>query len=68
MALLEQQTETVAKGGFFMSKNKGRGLRNVYILVNAAMLAAVSVVIGIFCKNFLNFGNGLFRITLRTFR
>ena len=29
----------------------------------AAMLTAVSVIIGIFCKNFLNFGNGLFRIT-----
>lgn len=50
-----------------MSKNKGRGLGNVYILVNAAMFAAVSVVIGIFCKNFLNFGNGLFRITFENF-
>lgn len=29
----------------------------------AAMLTAVSVVIGIFCKNFLNLGGGLFRIT-----
>ena len=29
----------------------------------AAMLVAMSVVIGIFCKNFLNFGDGLFRIT-----
>ena len=67
MALLEQQTETVAKGGFFMQKNKARGLRNVYVLVSAAMLAAVSVVIGIFCKNFLNFGNGLFRITFENF-
>lgn len=27
------------------------------------MLVAISVVIGIFCKNLLNFGNGLFRIT-----
>lgn len=27
------------------------------------MLTAMSVVIGIFCKNFLNFGGGLFRIT-----
>lgn len=32
-------------------------------LTTAAMLTAVSVVIGIFCKNFLNFGGGLFRIT-----
>lgn len=32
-------------------------------LTRAAMLAAISVVIGIFCKNFLNLGNGLFRIT-----
>lgn len=29
----------------------------------AAMLVAMSVVIGIFCKTFLNFGGGLFRIT-----
>ena len=29
----------------------------------AAMLTAMSVVIGIFCKNFLNFGGGLFRVT-----
>ena len=29
----------------------------------AAMLTAMSVVIGIFCKNFLNLGGGLFRIT-----
>ena len=29
----------------------------------AAFLTALSVIIGIFCKNFLNFGNGLFRIT-----
>ena len=50
-----------------MHKNKGRGLSNVYVLVSAAMLAAVSVVVGIFCKNFLNFGNGLFRITFENF-
>ncbi len=29
----------------------------------AAMLVAMSVIIGIFCKNFMNFGLGLFRIT-----
>ena len=46
-----------------MLSRKGRGLGNVYVLVYCAMLAAISVVIGIFCKNFLNFGNGLFRIT-----
>ena len=32
-------------------------------LVLGAMLAAISVVIGMVCKNFLNFGGGLFRIT-----
>ena len=32
-------------------------------LCAASMLVAISVVIGIFCKNVLNFGNGLFRIT-----
>ena len=33
------------------------------MLTQAAMLTALSVIIGIFCKNFLNFSNGLFRIT-----
>ncbi len=32
-------------------------------LTLVAMLTAMSVIIGIFCKNFLNFGGGLFRIT-----
>ncbi len=32
-------------------------------LTVAAMLCAMSVVIGIFCKTLLNFGNGLFRVT-----
>ena len=50
-----------------MKVNKQKGLKNVYVLVYAAMLAAISVVIGIFCKSFLNFGNGLFRITLENF-
>ena len=36
---------------------------SVKVVVLAAMLAAMSVVIGIFCKSFLNFGNGLLRIT-----
>lgn len=31
------------------------------------MLGALSVVIGILCKNFLNFGNGLFRVTFENF-
>jgi ECF transporter S component (folate family) len=37
--------------------------KSVRALTLAAMLTAMSVVIGIFCKNFLNFGGGLFRIT-----
>jgi len=37
--------------------------RSIKALTLAAMLTAMSVVIGIFCKSFLNFGNGLFRIT-----
>ena len=36
---------------------------NLKCLTTAAMLTAISVVIGVFCKNFLNFGNGQFRIT-----
>ena len=54
---------TVAKEVFFMLSKREKGLRNVRVLVFSAMLAAISVVIGIFCKNFLNFGNGLFRVT-----
>lgn len=50
-----------------MSMKKEKGLRNVKVLTTAAMLGALSVVIGIFCKNFLNFGNGLFRITFENF-
>ena len=50
-----------------MKSTQKKGLKNVYVLVYAAMLAAMGVVIGIFCKNFLNFGNGLFRITLENF-
>ena len=47
--------------------NKNSGLKNIRALTLAAMLTALSVVIGIFCKNFLNFGNGLFRITFENF-
>lgn len=32
-------------------------------LTCAAMFTAMSIVIGIFCKNFMNFGAGLFRVT-----
>ena len=53
---------TVGKGGLFMSK-KIKAFGSVKRLCAAAMLVAISVVIGIFCKNLLNFGNGLFRIT-----
>ena len=42
---------------------KTTGFQNLKVLTTAAMLTAVSVIIGAFCKNFLNFGNGLYRIT-----
>ncbi len=46
-----------------MQKNKNK----VRLITVTAMLVAISVIIGIFCKNFLNFGvgafAGLFRIT-----
>ena len=42
---------------------KGKFFKNIRSLTLAAMLTAVSVVIGIVCKNFLNFGGGLFRVT-----
>lgn len=37
--------------------------KNIRALTTSAMLTAMSVIIGIICKNFLNFGGGLFRIT-----
>ena len=33
----------------------------------SALLVAMSVIIGIFCKNFMNFGGGLFRVTFENF-
>ncbi|MBQ2734594.1 MAG: folate family ECF transporter S component [Clostridia bacterium] len=44
-------------------RKKAPVFQSVRSLTIAAMLTAVSVIIGIFCKNLLNFGNGLFRIT-----
>ena len=32
-------------------------------LTTSALLTAMSVIVGIFCKNFMNFGGGLFRVT-----
>ena len=37
--------------------------KSVRVLTIASLLTAMSVVIGIFCKSLLNFGDGLFRIT-----
>ena len=42
---------------------KGKFFKNIRSLTLAAMLTAVSVVIGIVCKSFMNFGSGLFRVT-----
>ena len=44
-------------------KKKLPVFKSIRSLTVAAMLTALSVIIGIFCKNFLNFGGGLFRIT-----
>ena len=44
-------------------KNSLVGFRSVHDLALAAMLTAMSIVIGMFCKNFLDFGGGLYRIT-----
>lgn len=41
-----------------MQKNE-----NIRKITQNAMMVAISVIIGIFCKSFLNFGAGLFRIT-----
>ncbi|MBR2353442.1 MAG: folate family ECF transporter S component [Clostridia bacterium] len=44
-------------------KQKKKLFPNVKGMTVAAMLVAMSVIIGIFCKNYLNFGAGLYRIT-----
>ena len=44
-------------------KQNSRVFPSVKSLTLAAMLVAMSVVIGIFCKTFLNFAGGLVRIT-----
>ena len=48
-------------------KFKSSKRNNIRVITTAAMLTAISVVIGMFCKNFLNFGNGLYRITFENF-
>ncbi len=47
------------------SQSRGRTAARAALkrLVLGAMMAALSVVIGMFCKSLLNFGEGLFRIT-----
>ena len=46
-----------------MLQRKKNAFESVKSMTIAAMLTAMSVVIGILCKNFLNFGGGLFRVT-----
>lgn len=55
----------VRKGDFFMKRQNTKiGIfGSIKIMTMSAMLIAISVVIGIFCKTLLNFGGGLFRIT-----
>ncbi len=53
------------KRRFFRMKQNAKisvlsSAKNVTLL---AMMTALSVIIGIFCKNFLSFGSGLFRVT-----
>ena len=49
-------------------KNKRIGLfGSLKVMTMSAMLCAMSVVVGIFCKSFLNFGAGLFRVTFENF-
>ncbi len=55
----------LGKEVFYLKKQKSA--LGVRVLTMSAMLTAVSIVIGIFCKTFLNFGMGLFRITFENF-
>ena len=47
----------------YIVKKRARHNESVRYITEVAMMIALSVIIGIFCKNFLNFGAGLFRIT-----
>ncbi len=46
-----------------MQKRKVRVFGSVTVLTFSAILCAMSVVIGMFCKTYMNGGNGLFRVT-----
>ncbi len=46
-----------------MSKKRLDAFSEVKALTLTAMLTAMSVVIGMFCKNYMDYGSGLFRIT-----
>ena len=46
-----------------VQKNRSAAKSALKRLTLGAMLAAMSVVIGMFCKSFLNFGGGLWRVT-----
>ena len=46
-----------------LKDNKKKVFKSVKMLTVAAMLTAMSVVIGMVCKTFLNFGDGLLRVT-----
>ena len=54
------------KKGKKRNKRGARIFNSVKKLTFAAMLAAISVVVGIFCKTYLNFGNGLARLSFET--
>ena len=45
------------------NKRKKVLFKSVKMLTISAMLTAMSVVIGMVCKTFMNYGNGMFRIT-----
>lgn len=44
-----------------------KNFKSIRCLTLASMLTALSIVIGILCKDFLSFGGGLFRITFENF-
>ena len=57
---------TQGKEDFFVKKQNVKIFGSVRKLTFAAMLAAISVVVGIFCKTYLNFGNGLMRLSFES--
>lgn len=48
---------------FMNKKNRSDSIRNTKVLVFGALMASMSIIIGLICKNYLTFSDGSVRIT-----